>query len=68
MSRKAAPIVLTMEEQKILEGLANSRTASYRQVQRARLVLLAAEGMTNTAIAQEVGLSRAMVGAEVGCQ
>jgi len=61
MSRKAAPIVLTMEEQKILEGLANSRTASYRQVQRARLVLLAAEGMTNTAIAQEVGLSRAMV-------
>jgi len=61
MSRKAAPIVVTVEEQKALESLANSRTAPYRQVQRARLVLLAAEGMANTAIAQEVGLSRTMV-------
>lgn len=61
MSRKAAPIVVTVEEQKALESLANSRTTPYRQVQRARLVLLAAEGMTNTAIAQEVGLSRTMV-------
>ena len=32
-----------------------------RRVQRAGLVLLAAEGMTNTAIAREVSLSRAMV-------
>lgn len=61
MSRKAAPIAVTVEEQRALESLANSRTAPYRQVQRARLVLLAAEGMANTAIAQEVGLSRAMV-------
>jgi transposase len=50
-----------MEEQQALESLANSRTAPYRQVQRARLVLLAAEGMANTAIAQEVRLSRTMV-------
>lgn len=41
--------------------MANSRTSSYRQVQRARLVLLAVEGMANTAIAREVGLSRTMV-------
>jgi Transposase and inactivated derivatives len=61
MSRKAAPIVVTLDERKALESLANSRTAPYRQVQRARLILLAAEGMANTAIAQEVGLSRTMV-------
>ncbi len=61
MSRKAAPVAVTVEEQKALESLANSRTAPYRQVQRARLVLLAAEEMANTAIAQEVGLSRTMV-------
>jgi transposase len=41
--------------------MSNSRTAPYRKVQRARLVLLAAEGMTNTAIAREVGLQRSMV-------
>jgi transposase len=52
---------VTLDERKALESLANSRTAPYRQVQRARLVLLAAEGMANTAIAQEVGLSRTMV-------
>ena len=61
MSRKAVPIVLTGEEKRGLESLANSRTAPYRKVQRARLILLAAEGMTNTAIAQEVGLQRSMV-------
>lgn len=61
MSRKAAPVTVTVEERKALERLANSRRSPYRQVQRARLVLLAAEGMANTAIAQEVGLSRTMV-------
>ncbi len=41
--------------------MAGSRAAPYRQVQRARLILLAADGMTNTAIAKEVDLSRGMV-------
>jgi len=61
MSNKASPVVLNMEENRTLQNIANSRTAPYRKVQRARLVLLAAEGMTNTAIAQEVGLRRSMV-------
>ncbi len=61
MSRKASPVILNMEEKRTLENIANSRTAPYRKVQRARLVLLAAEGMANTAIAQEVGLQRSMV-------
>lgn len=54
-------ITLTIEERQKLEETIHSRTAPYREMQRARLILLAAEGMTNTAIAQEVGLSRAMV-------
>ncbi len=52
---------MTTEEKKALTNLANSRTAPYRKVQRARLVLMAGEGMSNTAIAQEVGLQRSMV-------
>ena len=61
MSRKAAPVTVSAEERKALESVANSRTAAYRQVQRAHLVLLAVAGMANTAIAREVGLSRTMV-------
>lgn len=61
MSKRVSPIVLNGEEKKALEGIANSRTAPYRKVQRARLILMAEEGVTNTAIAQEVGLQRSMV-------
>ncbi len=39
MSGKAAPVTITSEEREVLEGLAISRTAPYREVQRARLVL-----------------------------
>ena len=41
---------------------AASRTEPYRKVQRARAILLAAEGKTSTAIAHEVDLTRRMVG------
>lgn len=61
MSGKASPVTLSTEEKGTLENMANSRTAPYRKVQRARIILLAAEGMTNTAIAQEVELQRSMV-------
>lgn len=45
----------------MLEALAVSRTAPYRQVQRARLVLGAAAGKTNEAISRETGLGRRSV-------
>lgn len=61
MSNRAVVVELTPEERQTLEALAHSRTAPFRQVQRARVILLAAEGSTNTQIAQEVGLSRPMV-------
>ncbi len=46
----------------MLETLAVSRTAAYRQVQRARLLLGAAAGKTNQAISQETGLGWRSVG------
>ena len=61
MGKTAFPIALTEEERQELESVVRTRTAPHRSVQRAGLVLLAAEGRANTAIAREVGLSRAMV-------
>ena len=53
--------MLTAGERQKLEEITRIRTAPYRAVQRARLILLAAESMANTVIALKVGLSRAMV-------
>ena len=50
-----------MEEKHKLECIIKTRTAPFRAVQRARLVLLAAKGVDNKAIAREIGLSRSMV-------
>jgi hypothetical protein len=58
MSKQAVCVTLTSEESKTLETLASSRTAPYRQIQRARLILLAAQGMTDTTLAKEVDRSR----------
>ena len=61
MRRAETTITLSEVERKALEAVVRIRTAPHRKVQRARLVLLAAEEMTNTAIAQEVGLTRSRV-------
>lgn len=62
MSRAAPTISLKKEQQQILEGRARSRTEPYQQVQRAQLILAAARGERNNAIAHEIGMSRQMVG------
>ena len=61
MRKSKAVILLTPEERQVLEEAVRARTAPYRTVQRARLILLAADGMASKAIAGEIGLSRAMV-------
>jgi transposase len=61
MRKPKTIIMLTTEERQRLEETVRARTAPFRAVQRARLILLAADGMANKAIAKEVGLSRAMV-------
>jgi len=61
MRKPGTVIMLSIEENQRLAEIVHTRTAPFRRVQRARLILLAADGMANKAIAQEVGLSRAMV-------
>ena len=61
MRKSKVEIKLTTEERQKLEEITRTRTGPYREVQRARLVLLASTGMENKTIAQEIGLSRSMV-------
>lgn len=52
---------VTEAQRRILERIANSRAAEHRLVLRARVLLLAADGVSNTEIAQAVGVSRPTV-------
>jgi len=54
-------ILLTEAERERLEGITRTPNASYRITQRAYIILLAAEGIANKAIARKVGVSRATV-------
>lgn len=60
--RVAPEIVLTDEEHAELTKLERSRLTSVRLAQRARIVLLAATGMQNKDIAQQLGVGRVQVG------
>jgi transposase-like protein len=48
-------IVLSAEDRERLEAVVRKRTASQRDVQRARIVLAAADGLDNVVIAVQVG-------------
>jgi transposase-like protein len=57
MSRRSPfVIVLSDEDRDRFEVLARKQTAERRMVVRARIVLLAADGMENVAIAERVGV------------
>jgi len=60
--RPIPPLALSAEVKKQLETMANSRSLPYAQVRRAQIILMSATGLTNTVIAQSVGLSIRMVG------
>jgi len=60
--RVAPKIMLTTEEEKTLTRLSRSNTASVRLARRAQIVLLAAAGLDNKAIAAELGIGRVQVG------
>jgi transposase len=59
--RVAPEIVLTTEEHTELSKLVRSRRTSVRLAQRARIVLLAADGMQNKDIAEQLGVGRVQV-------
>ncbi len=60
--RIAPEIVLTDEEKAELSTLVRSRLTSVRLSLRARIVLLASEGMQNTEIAAQLNVGRMLVG------
>ena len=60
--RVATPIQLSPEDEQKLTRLARSNTASVRLARRARIVLLAAAGMENQAIAAQLKIGRVQVG------
>jgi len=62
VARAAATIELSEEEERELRGVLRMPSASQQQAMRARIVLRAAEGATNTQIAAEVGVSLPTVG------
>ena len=62
MSGKTARIRLTEKQLAILQQIVRSTTASQRLVRRARLIVLAFDGMFNRLIANAIGLQRSQVG------
>src|SRR6202158_4152740 len=59
--RVAPTIVLTVEQENELTRLARSRRTSVRLAQRARIVLLAAQGLQNKDIAEQLSIGRVQV-------
>jgi len=62
MGRPIVPLSLSEDARRDLEAVAASRTMPHALVQRAQIVLMAALGMSNTDIAEELRLTRPTVG------
>jgi transposase len=62
VARAAATIELSEEEERVLRRVLRTPSVSQQQALRARIVLRAAEGVSNTQIAREVGVSLPTVG------
>jgi len=61
MARRAPQIDLTSEERKTLEGMRRSPTTAQRDVLRARIILMAADGRRNEEIQAALGVSKPVV-------
>jgi hypothetical protein len=57
----ATPLELTECQQTMLEQILRKQTLPHRLVQRARIILLASQGLSNTVISQKVNLHRHQV-------
>jgi transposase len=63
MRAATLPLEISAGQRQVLEVLSRSQTAPHRQVQRAKALLLAGDGLANTRIGQRVGVSPATVAA-----
>ena len=57
MNKAAAPLVMSAGQRESLAVLARSSSAAHREVQRAKVMLMAAEGVANSTIAASVGVT-----------
>ena len=62
LGRPIPPVVLAPGVRLQLQAMTRSRSLSHPFLRRARIVLLAADGVRNKAIAHKVGISARMVG------
>ncbi|MCK5806339.1 MAG: IS630 family transposase [Lentisphaeria bacterium] len=58
IGRPKTPLELSVEDRQQLESLASSRTLPHGLVMRAQIVLLSDTGMTNTAVAEQLGVGQ----------
>jgi putative transposase len=59
--RPKIPLILNKDEGEELNSIANSRSLPHSLVNRAKIILMASQGIPNSTIAEEVGFSRQMV-------
>ena len=59
--RPRQPLSVTDEQREVLERWAKRPKSPHSIAQRARIVLLSADGMTNNAVAERVGVNQATV-------
>lgn len=64
-NKPSCDITFKPEDREKLEKLANSQTSEYRKVQRAKILLSSADGMSNAEIASSIGVHRNTVAAFV---
>src|ERR1035437_492706 len=57
MNKAAAPLLMSTGQREALTVLAPSSSAAHRQVQRAKVLLMAADGAANAKIAATVGVT-----------
>ena len=55
-NKKYGNIILKDGKRKILEKITRFQTAEYRKIQRAKIILYSANGMSNTEISQTIGV------------
>jgi DNA-binding CsgD family transcriptional regulator len=65
--RVAPAVFLNPSQQQTLEQWSRARSLPARQVERAKVVLLAAQGKSDLEISQALGISNQKVGASVFC-
>jgi hypothetical protein len=58
MNKTAAPLVMSAGQREALTVLARSPTAAHREVKRATVLLMAADGVASSKIAATVGVTR----------